>query len=205
MTESSHPTLGTSPQPAPWYVVRTKPRRELLVMSLLDGFAEIELFLPEVWQTSAKGRQLIPLFPSYLFVQVALTSSAAGALVHMPGVLGLVGHERLPTPVAATVVEALQSRVATINEQGGLRPHPFHPGDPVLVKAGPLQGLEAVFTGPLEPAQRVQILLHFLGRQQTLTVDAGVLEKSSPRPETQPAPRPRRTRGKGRRIHEAYS
>ena len=194
---------GELEQPAPWYVVRTKPRRELLVVSLLSRTDDFPVFLPEVLQPGNKANQLLPLFPGYLFVQVALASSPAAALRHTPGVIGFVGSEQQPTPVAATVVHALQDRVRQVNAKGGLVTHSFQPGDAVAIKAGPLQGLDAVFVGPLAPTQRVEILLHFLGQQQQLQIEVGLLEKVNPRQETVETRPARRTRGHGRRIQVA--
>ena len=184
----------------PWYVLHTKPRRELLVTSQLEHAEALTIFLPEVIQQGPRGVQPLPLFPGYLFVQVDLQSSAAGRLIHTPGVIGLVGSDRQPTPVAAATIQALQARVQQVNRDGGLAIHPFQIGDAVTFKAGPLQGLDAVFVGPLTPSRRVQVLLHFLGQQQQVEVDVRLLEKGNAH-----APQPtdhaqRRTRGKGRRI-----
>jgi len=183
----------------PWYVLQTRPRRELLVASQLDRDA-ITHFLPEVLQQRAQRTQPLPLFPGYLFVQLDLQSSAAGRLIHTPGVIRLVGSDRQPTAVAASIVETLQDRVAQVNAQGGLAPHSFQVGDDLIFTAGPLQGLEAVFIGPLTPSQRVQVLLHFLGQQQEVEVDVRLVERNSnPRQQQSPHP-PRRSRGKGRPL-----
>lgn len=184
-----------------WYVIRTKPRRELLVADQLTNDEELTIFLPEVLQQGVKGAKLTPFFPSYLFVQVDLKSRAAGVLVHTPGVIGFVGSERQPVAVADAIVRTLQERVAEVNAQGGLSPHAFQVGDPVQFKSGPLQGLEAVFVGPLQPTQRVQVLLHFLGQQQQVEVNVHLLEPGRSLQETPKLPPPRRTRGHGRPIH----
>ena len=203
---TNQPTDQPTVQPAddattPWYVIHTKPRRELLVTSQLEGMEALTVFLPEVIQHGAGGAQPHPLFPSYLFVQVDLQSSAAGKLIHTPGVIGLVGSERQPTPVAAATIQALQERVQQVNAGGGLLPHTFQVGDLVTLKAGPLQGLDAVFVGPLTPSRRVQILLQFLGQQQQVEVDVRLLEKGNQPPQPQAERRPRRSRGQGRLLH----
>lgn len=205
---TKQPPNQSTTQPAnqptpPWYVLHTKPRRELLVASQLER-AEVTIFLPEVLQLNSKGCQGVPFFPGYLFVQLDLQSSAAGKLIHTPGVIGLVGSERQPIAVAAAVVAGLQERVAALNAKGGLMPHPFQSGDPVRFTAGPLQGLAAIFVGPLTPTRRVQVLLQFLGQQQQVDVDVQLLEKG-PTGQQSPAPHPpRRSRGKGRPRQAAH-
>lgn len=199
-----HTTTRPETDVPPWYVIQTRPRRELLVASQLER-ADVTNFLPEVLQQRATGTQPLPLFPGYLFVQVDLRSSAAGRLIHTPGVIRLVGSDRQPTPVAATTVEALQARVAQVNAKGGLAPHNFQVGDALIFTAGPLQGLEAIFIGPLTPSQRVQVLLHFLGQQQQVEVDVRLLEKNSNPRQPQGAHPPRRSRGKGRPLAAAQT
>ena len=65
-------------------------------------------------------------------------------------------------------------------------------------RGGPLEGMEAIFVGPTEPAARVEVLLRFLGGQRTLAVAPADLEAvANPVAER---PQPRRSRGKGRPI-----
>lgn len=180
-----------------WYVVHTKPRQEWLAGALLEERWHLTVYLPEVTQSKGSRSLMAPLFPGYLFVQVDLAQVPASALNAMPGVLRLVAFAERPQPLAAAVVEALRSRVAALNAAGGLPNHPFRPGDPVRVVDGPLQGLEAVFAGPMRPAQRVRVLLGFLGCQREVALPVEVLEPAA----VAPARRGRRTRGRGRWIH----
>ncbi len=99
-----------------------------------------------------------------------------------------------PVQVPGDQVAQLCGRVETINAAGGLPAHNLHAGQPVQILRAPLQGLDAVFLGPLTPAARVQVLLQFLGRQQQVEVDVNAIEPSTV------LKRPRRTRGHGRRI-----
>ncbi|GAB4531012.1 MAG: hypothetical protein Kow0063_09790 [Anaerolineae bacterium] len=65
---------------------------------------------------------------------------------------------------------------------------------------GPLQGLLAIFEGPSTPAERVQVLLTFLGCARRIQVAPSDLEKATTGDEAVSSKRPRRTRGRGRRI-----
>jgi transcriptional antiterminator RfaH len=113
-------------------------------------------------------------------------------------VIRLVAFGGVPKPVPARVIQALQARLAEIDAQGGLPQHPFKEGDRVRLTGGPLAGLEAVFVGPMRPAERVRVLLEFLGQEQEALVPVADLE-----PAGGPARRPRRTRGKGRVIRSS--
>ena len=73
------------------------------------------------------------------------------------------------------------------------------PGDTVVIDSGPLAGLRGVFQGPLGPAERVHILVRFLGETNRAEVPVETLRKAG---DEGFGPRRRRsTRGRGRRIN----
>ncbi len=178
-----------------WYVVHTKARQEVLAAGLLEQRLAAVVLLPQVRQRTRGQMRTAPLFPGYLFVQLDLEQTEASAVNNTPGVIRLVAFGGVPKPVPARVIAALQARLAEIDSQGGLPQHPFREGDRVRLTGGPLAGLEAVFVGPMRPAERVRVLLEFLGQEQEALVPVDDLE-----PAGGPVKRPRRTRGKGRPI-----
>ena len=178
-----------------WYVVHTKARQELLAAGLLEQRLTAVVLLPQVRQRYRGQMRVAPLFPGYLFVELDLEQSEASAVNNTPGVIRLEAFGGVPKPVPAKVMQALQARLAEIDSQGGLPQHPFKTGDRVRLTEGPLAGLEAVFVGPMRPAERVRVLLEFLGQEQEALVPVAGLE-----PAGGPDKRPRRTRGKGRVI-----
>lgn len=175
-----------------WYVVHSKPRREVLAVSMLEERLRVTVYLPQVEQRYRGGLQRASLFPGYLFLHTDLERIEVSAINAVPGVIRLVASGSVPQPVPDAVMDALQQRVAQFDAQGGLPQHPYHEGDPVRLIAGPLAGLEAAFVGPMRPSERVRVLLTFLGQLQEVEVPVAMLE---------PAQRPRRTRGKGRPIN----
>ena len=181
-----------------WYVVHTKARQEVLAAGLLEQRLAAVVLLPQVRQRTRGQMRTAPLFPGYLFVQLDLEQTEASAVNNTPGVIRLVAFGGVPKPVPARVIAALQARLAEIDSQGGLPQHPFREGDRVRLTGGPLAGLEAVFVGPMRPAERVRVLLEFLGQEQEALVPVDDLE-----PAGGPVKRPRRTRGKGRPIRDS--
>ena len=181
-----------------WYVVHTKARQELLAASMLEQRLAAVVLLPQVRQRTRGQMRPAPLFPGYLFVELDLEQSEASAVNNTPGVIRLVAFGGVPKPVPGRVIGALQARLAEIEAQGGLPQHPFKEGDRVRLTGGPLAGLEAVFVGPMRPAERVRVLLEFLGQEQEALVPLEDLE-----PAGGPVKRPRRTRGKGRVIRSS--
>ena len=181
-----------------WYVVHTRPQKELLAAGLLEERLDVAAYLPEALQPYRGEMRLRPLFPRYLFVHADLAVTPASAFDSMPGVIRLVVFGGQALPVDEQVVVALRQEVTRLNAAGGLFRTTLRPGDRVRVRTGPLAGLEAVFVEPLAPGDRAAVLLDFLGRQNRVTV---ALADMDPAPE--PAPRRRRrrgTRGRGRRV-----
>jgi transcriptional antiterminator RfaH len=186
--------MVTSANCLQWYVVHTKPTRELMVSSLIEDQLDLSVYLPEVIESRRNNKRKVPLFPRYLFVRADLSQTPSQAVNALPGVLHLVSFGGLPQPMSDREIEALRNRLDALNAQGGLPSHPFRPGDEVRLMDGPLQGLEAVFLGPMTPSQRVRVLLEFLGTEREAEVALESIER------VVPSPRGRRTRGKGRHI-----
>lgn len=191
-----------------WCVVHVRAGRELAAADLLQRNLRLRVYLPEVRQRWQGKMQLGPLFPGYLFVSTGSeTGSETGRLAQveaMPGCGRLVRSGSWTTPAAEPVriedgvVAQLQQHVEQLNATGGLPALRLRSGDSVQIKTGPMRGLDAIFLGPLTPAARVQVLLHFLGREQQVTVALDDIEPCAP-----DVKRVRRTRGHGRRIRSA--
>jgi transcription antitermination factor NusG len=100
-------------------------------------------------------------------------------------------------------MDLIQYNLDEMKAKGGPPQHTFQPGDTVRIADGPLKGMLAVFERPTTPAERVQVLLTFLGEASRAWVPVTDLEKATSEangsvPKT--PQRPRRTRGSGRRI-----
>jgi Transcription antiterminator len=124
-----------------WYAVYTKSRHEKMAEANLKDRG-ITTFLPlrEVVSRWKDRKKIIniPLFPSYVFVNVDL-SDIYHRIVYTKGVLRVVGCNGTPIPVPAEQVEAIKVLV-----QNKLKydPYPYlDSGKEVVIKSGPLQGV----------------------------------------------------------------
>ena len=181
-----------------WYALYTKPNSELRVAQTLTsrGFTA---FLPLLDARAAE--RSTPLFPSYLFVQCDLATTGISAMEWVPGLCSVLSFDGRPAVVPDQAIEMIQAELHRIEEEGGLPRHPFKPGDEVIVEEGPLAGLCGVFQGPVGPAERVHILLRFLGQANRAEVPVTML-----RPACGDYDRTwfrRGTRGRRRRIRYA--
>ncbi len=179
-----------------WYVLNTKPQSEARVARALitRGF---EIFLPML--PAQPTERLQSLFPSYLFVNCDLEIVSVESLQWIPGLRRIVTFAGQPAVVPDAAIALIQSQLRTIEEQGGLPTHHFKPGDAVIIDEGPLAGLRGIFQGPIGPAERVRILIRFLGQANRAEVPVSALRAAPEEPEK--PPRQRGTRGHGRRVH----
>jgi transcriptional antiterminator RfaH len=163
-----------------WYAVQAKSHSEGRVLHYL-GEKIVPVFLPRIEvihrYRSRRIARLEPLFPGYLFVQLKPIDCDPGcwnAVRWTPGVKSILCPDGVPVPVPDSVIEAIKTRV---QELGFVRPGPrFAVNSLVAIQRGPLAGLEAVFKRPLSSSGRVLVLMHLLGQQRRVQVDAADLE-----------------------------
>ena len=163
-----------------WYAVQAKSHNEARVLHHLTE-RTIPAFLPLMEVTRHYGlrrlTRLEPLFPGYLFVQLERVDRNPmrwDAVRWAPGVKSILSSDGTPTSVPDSVIDAIKTRVQDLGfVRPGLR---FGRNDRVLIRCGPLAGLEAVFERPLSSAGRVLVLMRLLGHQRRVQVAAADLE-----------------------------
>jgi transcription antitermination factor NusG len=158
-----------------WYAAYTSANREKRVAEQLMQ-RSVEHFLPLYASVRKwKDRRVkldLPLFPGYIFVQMALRDRLP--VLQIPGVANLVGFGGTPTALPEGEIEALRKSLAS-----GVRaePHPFlSAGRRVRVKVGPLAGLEGVI---IRRKNRIRLVISFdlIHRAAAVEVEAADLEE----------------------------
>lgn len=139
-TEDQRATLQ-----AQWYAIHTRSRHEKLVARQLSE-KQIEHFLPmhtEVHRWKDRYKKVeVPLFPSYLFVQLGWDPPRRLSVLRTPGVVRIVGFGLRDVPVPEEQIEALRRVVeseATVHQHKYLRV-----GQRVKVISGALAGVEGI-------------------------------------------------------------
>jgi len=127
----------------PWYVAYARPRHEKYIAHQLEQFG-IQSLVPlytsvRRWKDRKKYLEL-PLFPCYVFVQIALQRKLE--LLRLPGVVDFVSFQGKPVPVLSSEIEALQS----LNAATMAHPYPYlQAGRKVRIRRGVLEGVEGIF------------------------------------------------------------
>jgi transcription antitermination factor NusG len=142
-----------------------------------------------------------PFFPCYLFARVDFKSVGVSCVKWIPGLRHVVAVADKPVPLGDEVINAIQNRLERFDAADCQKYASFQSGEVVRITEGPLEGMLAIFDDPSEPSERVRVLLEFLGRISRAKVQVDSLEKVHSRVYLPATMRPRRTRGKGRRIH----
>jgi transcription antitermination factor NusG len=142
-------SAGPNPSPAGdvnqrrWYAVFTFPQNEKSAIRQLE-LREVEAFLPtyetmKVWKNRQRVKTVMPLFPTYLFVNIETKERAK--VLQSPGVIHIVGRNRQDASIPASEIELLRTSVQ------GRSVEPYCElvmGKTVRIKCGSMEGVEGV-------------------------------------------------------------
>ena len=160
-----------------WYTVQTKPKKERTVERRLSDL-NLEVFLPWVRLRRRIGsrfqRVLDPLFPGYLFCRLDLFVAGKAAR-YAPGVKDFVRFGNRIADVGDEVIGGIRERCP--DGVAVFKPRPYRAGEPVLIREGPLSGIEAVFEREMRGSDRVTVLLELLGRQTRLILNNEMISR----------------------------
>jgi transcription antitermination factor NusG len=168
------PPLHELERPIHWYAVYTSPRHEKKVREHL-GLRRVECFLPlfrsiHRWKNGCKVQVELPLFPTYLFVNIPRSERVR--VLDVPGVLSFVGPRSEPAPLSDFEIETLRS---------GLHLQKFEPyrglaiGQKVRISAGALLGLEGVLVRNAN-SLRVVLTVNLIQQSVAVELDADAVE-----------------------------
>ncbi|HTA42236.1 MAG TPA: UpxY family transcription antiterminator [Bryobacteraceae bacterium] len=151
-----------------WFALTVAPRKEKITAQTLRQ-AGLEEFLP-LYSTRRKWSDRIkklenPLFPGYVFCR--FEARIRTAVMKTPGVVSVVSFGRNPEPVDEAEIEALQAVC-----RSGLAATPWpmpKVGSKVLLREGPLKGLEGIFVE--DKKTRLVLSLTLLQRAVAVEID----------------------------------
>jgi transcription antitermination factor NusG len=157
-----------------WYAVQTCANHEKRVRQQLD-LRVVETYLPVYesvrhWK-DRRVRLELPLFPGYLFVRLALRDRLP--VLRTPSVVRIVEFGGQAAALPDQEIETLRRGLAS---KVGIEPYPYlKVGRRVLVKAGPLQGLEGILVRK-KNRSRFVISIDLIMRSVAVEIDVGELE-----------------------------
>ena len=161
-----------------WYLVQTKSSQEQNVeLRLLQQKYDAYCPLTRADKRLQPAREIIPLFPNYVFVSAEEGETDFHPIRKTVGVLRIVSlSERnidgipylMPTPVPGALIRSLKRLE---NEKGihEIR-HDYQQGDTIRIKSGPFHDVEAIVQR-INGKDRVEALLEFMGSLQRVELD----------------------------------
>ena len=158
-----------------WYALYTKSRHEKFVESCLK-MKGIEAYTPKItlrrrWSDRIKYIEE-PLFKSYCFAKFSLLDK--NKVVTQQGVVKVVNFNGVYTPVPESVINSL--RIALANKIK-VDPFPyFKEGDRVVIKKGPLKGLEGYIIEKRNKNTTLVISVEAIASSVKCTIDADYAE-----------------------------
>jgi transcriptional antiterminator RfaH len=154
-----------------WYVVSTKPKNEEIARFHLASKG-IEVFLPRLVLPigASSGRNIVSLFPNYLFVRIDAFGPEHAQVVWCRGVKRLVSFGGIPSPVENRVIDFIREQA----DQAGLvkAKSNLKIGDEVQIVKGPFKGLAGIIQEPPDARSRIKVLMSLLSRHVQVDVPA---------------------------------
>lgn len=180
LANSSGAVARTNSTPVPqWYAIYTRTNHEKRVASELRS-RDVEHFLPlyssvRRWK-DRRVRLALPLFPSYIFVQLLLRDRLR--VLQIPSVVRLVGFGGSPAALPDEQVEILRYGLA---EHLHAEPHPFLTvGRRVRIIRGPIAGFEGILRRK-KNSFRFVVSIELIQRAFAVEVDASDVQPVQPK------------------------
>jgi transcription antitermination factor NusG len=148
-----------------WFVLYTKPRNEVKVAERLAA-AGITVYCPMVttvkqW-SDRKKKVTVPLFTSYVFVQLAEVQRPA--VFEIPGVVRYLFWLGKPAVVREEEIETLKEMLSDTYKE--VRFAALKPGDAIIVEEGVFKGQSATFKE--QKGNKTILILNGLGTKLIL-------------------------------------
>ena len=164
-----------------WYLVQCKPNAAQIAVHNLEK-QKFGTFLPLQEITKRNGkifqRQIRPLFPGYLFVQLHPDQGPWRQVNSTRGVTRLARLGAEPRVVPNEIVEVLMARCdkqSILRQTSETQSSQLHAGNQAQVTQGPFSGFIATITD-IEPNNRINILIEIMGQTTKVGISAGALQ-----------------------------
>lgn len=146
-----------------WYVVYSKPQKEKYAKFHL-GLKGLEVFFPQLFlpQSLQPRKQIVPLFPNYLFVRMRF-SQEYNYVLWSPGVKRIVSFDGTPQPIDEKIVNFWMQQATP---EGIIKARSsITVGQEVQISGGSFDGVVGIIQEPPNARGRVEVLLNLLSRE----------------------------------------
>ena len=168
---------------AKWYVAHTYSGYENKVKEsiektvenrgLNDMILDIRVPVEDVVEKRGEKEKIVQrkIFPGYVVIKMVMNEESWYVVRNTRGVTGFVGPGSKPVPLSDAEVERMG--VETVR-QAGVK---FKVGDLVEIKSGPMEGFSGNIEKIDEATQTLWVTVSMFGRESTIEVEFGQIEK----------------------------
>ena len=177
MAQPEKPAKKMAESEKHWFAVYTKPQKEEYA-ELNLRLRRIHTFFPKLFLPKATKRkkQVVALFPNYLFVRCEFVSEECGSIVWCPGVKRLVSFNGTPAIVDDSIMEFLMGQTGA---DGMIAARcNVEVGQKISIAGGPFDGLVGIIKEPPNARGRVKVLLQLLNRETNVDVPVQFISAS---------------------------
>lgn len=178
-----NPSMKDKDSEPAWYVVHTRPKCEHIAAALMGGLENVEVYCPRIrfQKSTRRGKVWFveALFPSYFFARFVPMDSLR-AVKHSQSVIKVVDFGGNLTSVPDRIIDELKAEMKGDEVREIVTE--VKVGDTVELTEGPMRGLKGIVNAMLSGADRVRVLLEFLGRENAVEVPMSkILTEHKPR------------------------
>ena len=163
-----------------WFVVQTNPKEEDVACMVLrqQGIVIYQPFMERyIFHARKKVLKKYPLFPNYIFANIAPTEEEYHNIRWCRGVRRILLDNYQPVPIDDDFIRGLCT--LEDKESGTIKkPVSFAPGDVVRIKSGPMKDLYGVFEAWGSDEGRVRILIEMVSNRAKVVMHASLIEKA---------------------------
>ena len=176
-----------------WYVIKAVTGTEKKVKQNIETEIELsnlkelvtKVLIPteKVFHSTKNGKKVVTernYFPSYIFVEAAMTGEVLGTLLDVPGVLGFVGCKHKSDPPVAlrpAEVSRLLGKVDELMSQDESLLQPFVIGEEIKVVDGPFNTFNGIIEEIDTEKKKLKIMVKIFGRKTPLELGFMQVEK----------------------------
>ena len=176
-----------------WYVIKSVTGTDKKVKQNIESEVEAthikdfvtKVLIPteKVYHSTRNGKKVITeknYFPSYIFVEAAMTGEVFNVLLNVPGVLGFVGCKHKsdpPIPLRPAEVSRLLGKVDELMSQDESYLQPYVVGEEIKVIDGPFNTFNGVIEEIDTEKKKLKIMVKIFGRKTPLELGFMQVEK----------------------------
>ncbi len=176
-----------------WYVIKSVTgtekkvklniETEVELSHLKDQVTRVLIPTEKVYHSTKSGKKVVTernYFPSYIFVEAAMTPEVFAMLLDVPGVLGFVGCKHKSDPPVAlrpAEVSRLLGKVDELLSQDDSYIQPFVVGEEIKVIDGPFNTFNGFIEEIDAEKKKLKIMVKIFGRKTPLELGFMQVEK----------------------------